>query len=404
MATRFNVLSGIVVGSGLAALAGTVLARSPEIEFRLASTPIDVGPMAAEPVVADMDADGDLDVVIVCGPCCGRAARGDSGHTRVLLNDGKGVLSLAGERVKLGPTALGAAVGDVNGDGHLDVVAHHHSSYDAGVMLGDGRGGLASPVYFPLHEGANPHVHSIALADTNGDGILDILATLVNDHAMAVLLGDGKGGFRPALGQPFYAHRHPYTQLTTTDINGDGAIDAVMTDMVGCGLTVLVGSGTGMFSPLRGFAFTSAAPIKAAERPMGCALGDIDRDGDLDAVAFIDESPTAVRLINRGGGEFEEPDGALIDLGSATVGGVLADVTGDGVLDLVASGTGSARVSVCAGGGDGTFIRAQHVDAGGRSPHAIAADMNGDGRADIITGNYDSGTVSVLLNIGRRGG
>ncbi len=370
----------------------------PDVQFELAGPPLQVGPMAGRPIAADMDGDGDQDIVIACGPCCGREPDAASGHVRVLLNDGRGGLALSGDRIRIGDTALGAAVGDIDHDGALDVVVYQHSSYEATVLRGDGRGGLTPAGSVTMHDGASPHVHAAALGDVNGDGHLDLLATLVDDHALAVLLGDGTGGFAPSLGQPYFAHRHPYMQLNMTDINHDGALDAIMTDMRGGGLTVLVGAGTGMFSPLNGFDLETTMPIASVERPMACTLGDLDQDGDLDAVAFADESRFAVAMINAGGGRFVEANDGRIDLDVPCIGGTLADVTGDGRLDLIGAGVQTSSVPVCVGEADGGFDHAVTVDAGGRSPNAIAVDMNGDGRLDIVTGNYDSGTVSVLIN------
>ena len=395
-----------LIAIGLTALGGIgVLAWSPDqpdlsngesVGFRMVGEPVPVGLMPTTPLLTDLDADGDIDVIVVCGPCCGREVCEDSGHVQVLLNDGDGRLTKRDERIRLGGTALGGATGDVNGDGHVDVVVHHHSSYDAAVLLGDGAGGLRLHGYTPLHDGESAHVHSIALADVNGDGHLDMLATLVDDHALAVLLGDGEGGFVPALGQPYFAQQHPYAQLNTVDINGDGAIDAVLTDMRGNGMTVLAGSGTGMFAPLLGFNLNTSMPLSSAERPMACALGDVDGDGDLDAVTFIDESPIAVLMINEGGGVYAEAPDALIDLGAPCVGGTLADVTGDGVLDVVASGTVVTTVSIVPGKRGGGFGKPRLIEAGGLSPHVAVADMNGDGRLDLVTGNYDGGTIGVL--------
>ncbi len=362
-----------------------------------AEPPISVGPMAGTPALADLDGDGDLDVVVTCGPCCGREAVPNSGHVRVLLNNGAGQLEFSGDRIKLGPTALGCAVGDLNNDGVQDIVAHHHSSYDVAVLLGTGRGEFATPQMHSLYDGESPHVHSVALADVNGDSNLDVLATLVDDHALAVLLGDGSGGFTPAVAQPYFAHRHPYMQLNPTDINSDGHIDVVLTDVRGNGLTVLFGSGTGMFASSR-FRLATHTELHSAQRPLGCALADLDGDGDLDAVAFIDESPQAVCLMNLGNGEFRESENALIKLACATVGGELADLNGDGFADLIASGTQTSNISISFGRGDGSFARAFAVDTAGNSPSVAVGDMNNDGLLDVVIGHYDSGTVVVLLN------
>ena len=404
--SRLPLISALSVLAVLVALTGVTTAScqdpqpAPGLSFQRLGAPIDVGPMAASPIPADVDADGDLDVVIICGPCCGRDPVEESGHALVLLNDGTGVLSPAGPRMRLGPTALGGDVGDLNGDGHLDIAVFHHNSYDMGLLFGQGDGSFSPPRYLPLHAGEDPHVHALRLEDVNHDGHLDVLATLVADHALATLLGDGQGDFQPALGQPFFAHRHPYLQLNTADLNDDGHCDAVMTDVRGGGLTVLMGSGTGMFAPRNGFDLDTTMPITFAERPIASSLGDLDLDGDLDALLFIDERPQAVVMENRGDGHFQQIGTGVVDLGVATTGGALVDVDGDGRLDIVASSTMTDQVAVCLGRGGAEFGTPQRIDAGGTSPHAVPADLDGDGRVDLVTANYDSGTVSVLLNRG----
>lgn len=370
--------------------------------------------MAATPVLHDLDGDRDLDVVVVSGPCCGREVCEKSGHVTVLLNDGRGRLTKAGERIRLGGTALGAAVEDINHDSIPDIVAFHHQSYNAAVLIGLGGGRFEDPEFVVMHQGERPHVHGLAIADVNNDGHPDFVATLVDDHAIAVMLGDGSGRFSPATGQPFFAHRQPYAALQLTDIDNDGTLDAIMTDVRGGALTVLVGSGTGMFSPRNGFRLTRASPLKSVERPMSCDLGDLDGDGDLDAIVFTDESEKAVRLVNIGGGIFEEPDDALIRLGAPATGGVLVDLDLDGNLDLVSGAILDDTVRVKRGLGNGRFARSAAFHTGGMTPRVAVGDMNGDGLPDIVSGNYDgdgsvdrstgqtaSGTLSVLINRAR---
>lgn len=380
-------------------LVAIAVALTAQPTFELSEPPIPVGPLTGVPTLVDLDADGDLDVAVTCGPCCGMDPDPRAGHVQVLLNDGEGRLRFASERIKLGETALTCAAGDVNHDGVPDLVVQHHSSYDVAVLIGLGQGLFAPPSMISLHDADSPHVHAIALADVNNDAHLDILATLVDDHALSVLLGDGKGGFEPALGQPYFAHRHPYMQLNMTDVNEDGHLDAVLTDVRGNGLTVLVGSGTGMFAPSRGFSLEAHTPLTLAERPLACDLADLDGDGDLDAVAFIDESPVAVALYNAGSGRFVEGS-TRITLGVPTTGGRLADINDDGYIDVIASGTMVDEISINLGMAGG-FESAFTVKAVGRSPQVAVGDMNGDGLPDVVTGNYAGGTVSVLLNTSR---
>ncbi len=370
--------------------------------FAPAGPAFPVGPMAGLPELADMNGDGHLDVVLCCGPCCGMDPDPRSGHVMALMGDGKGGLSPAVPAVKIGESALRVAVGDVNADGLLDVAAIQHSSYEATVLHGDGAGGFdAAVTRVLLHAGSSPHVHSVALADVNGDGHLDLLASLVDDHALAVHLGDGTGGFVPAMGQPFFAHRHPYEQLVLRDVNGDEHVDVLCTDVSGNGISVLLGSGTGMFSPEGGFSLDTHTSLGGPERPMALACGDIDGDGTPDLVTQLDESPWIVALRGTGGGRYTPHEQGPVETAVPTCSIRLGDLDGDGVLDVVTGGTGvDDGVSYSLGRGDGSFGAARLVTGAGRFCFVALGDMNADGRLDIVAASYRDGTVRVLLNDG----
>lgn len=119
----------------------------------------------------------------------------------VLLGDGRGGFKPAeGSPIKVGSSVRKVALGDVNRDGKLDAVAAEHDTYFVTVLLGDGRGRFraapGSP--FKTSNGSRPHTHDVVLGDVNGDGHPDILTANVNDNNVSVLLGDGKGAFAPA--------------------------------------------------------------------------------------------------------------------------------------------------------------------------------------------------------------
>src|SRR5205814_6385793 len=128
--------------------------------------------------------DGKLDLVVACA----------KGHCVVLLGDGKGGFRPA-PGSPLGYSGGEMALGDVNGDGRLDLVLAEHDSYAVTVLLGDGRGGFApapgSP--FVAKDGQHPHTHGLALVDVNADPKPDPSTVNNHDNDVAQTLGDGRG-------------------------------------------------------------------------------------------------------------------------------------------------------------------------------------------------------------------
>src|SRR5262245_12708054 len=241
---RLSIISIIL----LALVSTTVLAvREQEsnaakpFSFKVApGSPIKVGPMAGEPVIADSNHDGNLDIILACGTCCGSPPDPLSGHVQVLLGDGRGGFRLAqGSPIPVGSSARKVAVGDANHDGHLDIFVAQHESYEVVALLGDGRGSFKPAPASPFVSASGPHVnprahtHAITTGDVNGDGNLDILTTNANDNSISVLLGDGKGGFAQSGALPVKAGRHPYDTIVLNDVNNDGKGDIVTPNLIG---------------------------------------------------------------------------------------------------------------------------------------------------------------------------
>src|SRR5688572_8721541 len=104
-------------------------------------SPYPVGPMAGRPVVGDVNADGKADIVVACGTCCGSKPDPESGHVFVLLGDGAGAFRPAPETpIEVGPSVRKIALGDIDGDKVVDLVAAEHDSHDLTVLTGDGSG------------------------------------------------------------------------------------------------------------------------------------------------------------------------------------------------------------------------------------------------------------------------
>lgn len=390
-----TLLLSISVIANPAGSANTNVAKQPV--FKRASAPIAVGPMAGEPATGDLNKDGFLDIVIPCGTCCGSAPSPMSGHVQVLMGNGRGVFTTAPDSpIKIGSSARKVALGDANGDGKLDIFVAQHDSYDVVVLLGDGRGGFKPAASSPVvaASGPRPHTHDISAADIDGDGRLDLLTTNANDNTISALLGDGRGGFAQAPGSPFRAGRHPYDVVTTCDVNNDGKLDLVTPNLAGNAVMVMLGDGKGRFAEAAG------APFAVQTRPGYVAVGDLNRDGKPDIVATHDDYPIVAVLLGNGLGAFRATPESPLKPSFAVWGVAIGDVNGDGTSDLVCGSQMDDGIAILLGDGRGGFTESSvpAPRAGKISNYVALADFNSDGKLDIVATSYGSGEVTVFLN------
>ena len=379
--------------------------------------------------LADLEGDGALDVVI--------KYEGD-GHVAVLSNDGEGTLAVP--PVAVGGSAMQVlATGDLDGDGHVDLALAGQSSNGASsvmrVALNDGTGAFPSVVDYPF-AGAIPS--AIAAGDINHDGTTDVAVLTASDSQVSVLPNQGHGAFGPAVAYP--AGTNPGS-LAMADLDGDGAVDLVIADAgnippdpspsqlasIQASVRVLYNQGDGTFAP----------PVDTTVGSPGVAVGDLDGDGAADLAVNDVLAGTVTVLLSRGRGTFAAP----ANYPSAGPGAILiADLNGDGAADMMVGsqvflnhgdGTFAAGVTYPVGApavlgdfnGDGTtdlgVVSATGVVTivlndgratftapgtwgwvGDYSPSALAvADFDGNGESDLAL--LDGYGVSLLLNTSR---
>jgi FG-GAP-like repeat len=370
--------------------------RQPVFEA-VTGSPIPVGPMAGEPAVGDCNNDGNPDIVLACGTCCGSRPSPESGHVIVLLGNGRGEFKRAkGSPIVVAPSARKVALGDVNRDRNLDILVAQHDNTEVTILLGDGRGEFKAAANSPVLAGkeGRSHTHDIATADVNADGNLDVLTTNAGDNTISVLLGDGKGGFKPAEGSPVRAGRHPYDVVAVNDLNADGKLDLVTPNLMGNAVTVMMGDGKG------GFASSSGSPFPLGPRPGYVAIADLNDDGKPDIVATHDDDPLVAVLLGDGAGGFKPAAGSPINTPKSVWGTAIGDVNGDGKKDLVMGSSNHDGVTILLGDGKGGFALASSspLPAGKLTSYVALADFNKDGKLDIVASNYASGDLTVLLN------
>ena len=279
-------------------------------------------------------------------------------------------------------TSANVSIGDLDGDGRLDIVlvkGRHWPLVDR-VLLGDGAGHFAAPYDLGT---ASDRSYSGHLADLDRDGDLDVVISNDAPDPKRVYLNDGKGKFREGstFGRPEWETRN----ATVADIDGDGLPDIVVANRSDTKPAnyVCLNRGKGRFdADCIAFSRESATTITAA---------DFNRDGLIDlAVPHRDGGQSRVYLAGAKGSFSPTrtvpfgPPNATIRMAEAV------DLDGDGVLDLVAINekTGAA---IYFGKRDGTFATGVPVGDRTVAPYALAVgDVNGDGKPDIVVGNVEA--------------
>jgi hypothetical protein len=223
----------------------------------------------------------------------------------------------------------------------------------------------SAPTFFTRRDypGASTFV---AVADTNGDGIPDIIPM-----GGLVLFGSGNGTFRPGPQEDF-SFQQPGA-MALADLNGDGKVDVILSGGPPYGIGVCFGNGDGTFQPAVFY------PVGTGSTPGAVVLGDFNGDGITD-VATVNQSGIWL-FTGKGGGVFNP--GVLTPLTGLTDELVAADFNGDGKLDLAITST--TGFVVVLGNGDGTFQPPIAISAAPFSGRWITAgDLNGDGHPDIV--------------------
>jgi hypothetical protein len=293
------------------------------------------------------------------------------------------------------PWPQSVAVADFNGDGKLDLAVPVYSIFDnppvadMSILLGNGDGTFTAGPAFPL---TDQNVNNAAIGDFNGDGIADMAISLPDANEVQVLLGNGDGTFTPM--PPISVDL--VSVVETGDFNGDGKADLVTVNYGAGTLTILLGNGDGTF--------TAASPV-TVNGPDAVAVGDFNGDGKADLAVVNFNSGTVTVFLGNGDGTFTESASSPAT-GNQPVAIAAGDFNGDGILDLAVTnfngGTPAlGTVTVLLGNGDGTFTPTAVSPVTGSLPYSVAvADFNGDGKADLVTADAGSNTVTVLLGNG----
>ena len=353
-----------------------------------ALTPFSTGAGTAPTAIATADFNGDkkLDLAVVLN---------GANTVAIFSGNGNGTFNAAVHvAVGSGPVAL--AVADLNGDKKLDLVVANYTASSVTVLLNKGTGttiSFSQASGSPLATGSNPT--SVAVADFNGDGKLDLAVGTYSSNEVNVFLGSGTGSFTAgaslATGQPVWA-------VVAGDFDGDGKLDLAVGGLFQA--FVYVGNGNGTFG-------TSGFGIPNNDGAFAMMAFDINGDKKLDLITverdkFFSNTTFTVNLNNtttKGSPSFIYP-GVHFAAGFQPSAIGFADFNHDGRLDAVVTNQGSNTVDIFLGGPKSTFDPSVTTAESARQPYnMVTADFNKDGKADLAIAGYGGG-VSVLTGKG----
>lgn len=331
--------------------------------YRSVGTLGDAEARTASISVGDIDGDGHLDLVVANG-------RHWPGQNLVFRNDGKGRFPAGKELSSKLSTSYTTALGDMDGDGDLDVVVGNdrHPSY---VVWNDGKGNFK----MGPQVGKISNTRSVTLADLDGVNGLDVILTNRRE-ANLICFNDGKGGF--ARRQTFGAQTDSTINVATGDFDGDGDVDIAVANRGEQQNHVYFNDGKGNFTVKRPYGTGS-------DRTRGIKLADVDSDGNLDILNANIGEPNAV-YFGDGKGGFARTAKFGADAMSYAV--AAADVNGDGRLDVLVANVRTSN-AIYLQRADRGFTRIPFGLADGVTYGLVVADWNGDGRPEIATANSD---------------
>jgi hypothetical protein len=320
----------------------------------------------------------------------GKSVKVEELEGRLLLSGGFGGGGDDGGKFKLPAVQSQAALGDFNGDGKADLatlvsvdVGRKLSASAVLVQLGKGNGRFTPSAVKVLSGKAS----AIVAGDFNGDKNHDI-AVLGADSAgkttATLLTGDGKGGFTVGASQNLGTM--PISNVAAGDINGDGFADLISFNQTN--IFESMNDGTGKLLP----AVQQDSPFGPNVALVG--LGDIDGDGHPDLLGLTGDNQLLASKATASTGIFQLTFIPTLASGTPLAGKkiIVADVSGDGMNDLIAVGDGSVNVAI------------QNVPAGGISfgawvattadvnaKNVLVGDVDGDGKADVLRLSGDDG-------------
>ena len=271
----------------------------------------------------DVNSDGHLDII---------TANYNTNTVGVLIGLAGGVfapVTAYSTGQNSGPSDV--TMGDINGDGQPDIITANLDSNAVGVLLGIAGGGFAPVTTYST--GPNSQPSAVALGDVSGDGRLDIVTANTNASTAGVFRGLAGGRFASMTPYSTGPNTLP-TSVVLGDINGDSRLD-IVTSNVSTALRGMDTAGALLGLAGGGFAPATTYSVGISLFPIDVALSDVDGDGLLDIVLAYYSADAVGVFLGQVSGGFTTMTSFIVGSGRPPIAVVVGDVNGDGRPDIV---------------------------------------------------------------------
>jgi len=345
-----------------------ILPVATEAKMLVHFTDCGVGDWAIDVEAGDLDGDGDLDLVV---------PNADSNDISVLLGNGDGSFLYEVRFDTLMP--LNCELSDLDGNGTLDLVLLQDFAMMITVFFGAGDGSFAADETYV----DEPVEHYFTLGDLDNNDRPDLIVSSWETDVLSVLLNNGDGTFQAPVN--FDAGSGPWI-TGVDDFNGDGNLDLIVAND-DLHPVILLGNGDGTLQ-------TAISLEHGPDSPL-IGMDDLDGDGITDLVMPEYTDDTVSVLLGNGDGTFQPAGVYAMGQNSRLL---IGDLDGDNHPDLVATDGVDDSISVYLGIGDGTFHDAVFCLPLASPYGSTLADLDGNGHLDLAVIRGGQQLIAILLN------
>ncbi|MFN5983521.1 MAG: FG-GAP-like repeat-containing protein, partial [Fluviicola sp.] len=345
--------------------------------------------------VADFNNDGKLDLAFVSFLTSGNLLT-------VKMGNGDGTFQAnATYNVGVRPNSIRAK--DLDADGDIDIVVSNHTfganNARISIVFNNGSGVFGAATSYsgsiPGPSPSAPNMFEVDVNDVTGDGLVDIVVAVNNGFEVFTNLGGAPAIFQ----SPTFTNATNSSSrgLIVANFDGIAGNDVVTANYGSPNFSLRTNTGTGTFN--------AAVNFTCSSNPIDIATADFDADGDLDIVTANEAFDQISIFLNNGSGNFGTH--TVMSAGDAPSAIKCADINNDGNVDIIVTNNNSNTLSICHGNGNGTFQTKYEIIAIATPKNLVVGDFDSDGRTDVITSTqtqsisqFFKGSTAGLTDLG----